>query len=132
MNVIRFSDPDFAGQLRVLASTSSLFDQTIEERTRSILKAVQSQGDAALVEFTERFDGAKLSVGQLAVSTPEFLTASLEADEALRKAMAFAGKNIESFSRKMARVLKLARSSTRFTESESTSLAAPLLWFRPA
>jgi histidinol dehydrogenase len=103
MNVIRFSDPEFAGQLRALASTSSLFDQTIEERTRSILKAVQSQGDAALVEFTERFDGAKLSVEQLAVSTPEFLTASLKADEALRKAIAFAGKNIESFSRKSLR-----------------------------
>jgi histidinol dehydrogenase len=103
MNVIRFTDPDFAGQLRALASTSSLFDQTIEERTRAILNAVQSRGDAALVELTERFDGAKLSVEQLPVSTPEFLTASLKANAALRNAIAFAGKNIESFSRKSLR-----------------------------
>src|SRR5882672_4915493 len=103
MNVIRFTDPGFAGQLRTLASASSLFDQTIEERTRAILDAVQTRGDAALIEFTERFDGAKLSVEQLAVSTPEFLAASLKADEPLREAVAFAGKNIESFSRKSLR-----------------------------
>ena len=103
MNVIRFTDPGFAGQLRTLATASSLFDKTIEERTRAILDAVQSRGDEALVEFTERFDGAKLSVEQLAVSTPEFLAASLKADESLRKAVAFAGKNIETFSRKSLR-----------------------------
>ena len=103
MNVIRFTDPDFAGRLRALTSASSLFDKTIEERTRAILEAVQSRGDSALVEFTEQFDGAKLSVEQLAVSTPEFLAASLKADESLRRAVAFAGKNIESFSRKSLR-----------------------------
>ena len=103
MTVIRFTDPDFAGRLRALTSASSLFDQTIEERTRAILEAVQSRGDSALVEFTERFDGAKLSVEQLAVSTPEFLAASLQADASLRKAVAFAGKNIETFSRKSLR-----------------------------
>ena len=103
MNVIRSTDPDFAGRLSTLASASSLFDKAIEARTRAILDAVQTRGDAALVEFTERFDGAKLSVEQLAVSTPEFLAASLQADASLRKAVAFAGKNIESFSRKSLR-----------------------------
>jgi histidinol dehydrogenase len=103
MNVTRFTDPDFAAQLRALASASSLFDKAIEERTRAILDAVQTRGDKALVEFTERFDAAKLSVEQLAVSTPEFLQASLKADESLRKAVALAGKNIETFSRKSLR-----------------------------
>lgn len=103
MNVIRFTDPDYAGQLRALASASSLFDRAIEERTRAILGAVQARRDEALIEFTERFDGAKLSVEQLAVSTPEFLKASLQADGPLRKAIAFAGKNIESFSLKSLR-----------------------------
>ena len=40
MNVIRFNDPDFAAKLRNLTSASSLFDKTIEERTRAILDAV--------------------------------------------------------------------------------------------
>ncbi len=103
MNVLRFTEPGFVGQVRALTSASSLFDRGIEERTRAILEAVYARGDAALIELTERFDGAKLSVEQLAVSTPEFLDASLQADESLREAVAFAGKNIESFSRKSLR-----------------------------
>ena len=103
MNVIRFTDSNFAGQLRTLTSASSLFDKTIEERTRAILDAVYTRGDAALVEFTERFDGAKLTTDRLAVSTPEFLNASLQADDSLRDAVAVAGRNIELFSRKSLR-----------------------------
>ena len=103
MNVIRFTDSNFAGQLRTLASASSLFDKTIEERTRAILDAVYTRGDAALVEFTEQFDHAKITPEQLAVSTPEFLNASLQADDSLREAVDVAGQNIESFSRKSLR-----------------------------
>ena len=103
MNVIRFSDPDFPERLRVLARHSSLFDKTIEDRTRAILDAVSSRGEIALLEFTERFDGAKLAVDELAVSKAEFLNASLQADSSLREAVVAAGANIELFSRKSLR-----------------------------
>lgn len=103
MNLIRCSDPDFAQRLQALTTASSLFDKTIEERTRAILEAVQTRGDDALLEFTEKFDGAKLTAGQLAVSTSEFMSASLQADGSLREAVAIAGKNIEIFSRKSLR-----------------------------
>ena len=59
MKVIRHSDANFAGKLREVTAASSLFDPEIEQRTRAILDAVQVRGDAALLEFTERFDGAK-------------------------------------------------------------------------
>ena len=65
MNVIRHTDPDFAERLRELAAPSSLFHPLIEERTRAILKAVHERGDDALIELTEKFDGAKLSAEQL-------------------------------------------------------------------
>ena len=103
MNVIRFTDSNFDDQFRQLAAASSLFDETIEGRTRSILDAVQARGDDALLELTERFDGAKLSLAQLPVSKAELLRTSLQADEALRSAVAFASKNIEFFSRKSLR-----------------------------
>ena len=103
MNVIRFTDSNFDDQFRQLAAASSLFDETIEGRTRSILDAVQARGDDALLELTERFDGAKLSLAQLPVGTAELLRTSLQADEALRSAVAFASKNIEFFSRKSLR-----------------------------
>ena len=103
MNVIRHTDPGFAGQLRRVTGASHLFDQGVEERTRAILDAVYAQGDAALVELTERFDGAKLEAGQLAVTQAELMAASLKADETLRAAVEIARKNIEAFSRRSLR-----------------------------
>ncbi|MDB6121062.1 MAG: hisD, partial [Pedosphaera sp.] len=103
MNVIRHTDKDFAERLRQLAAPSSLFDPVIEERARGIVDAVRTRGDAALVELTERFDHAKLTVEQLAVTQAEFLTASFKADDSLRAAVAAASKNIETFSRKALR-----------------------------
>jgi histidinol dehydrogenase len=103
MNVIRFTDKNFPEQLRALTTASSLFDKAIEERARTILDAVYTRGDDALLEFAERFDGAKLTSETLAVTTPEFLNASLQADDGLRQAVAATGKNVELFSRKSLR-----------------------------
>jgi histidinol dehydrogenase len=103
MNVIRFTDSDFSKRLRALTSHCCLFDSTIEERTRTILEAVRNRGDSALLELTERFDGATLSAEELAVSKAEFLNASSQADSSLRHAVAATGKNVELFSRKSLR-----------------------------
>lgn len=103
MNVIRHNEPGFADRLRDLAAASSLFDKTIEERTRGILDAVYTQGDAALLEFTERFDRAKLTAEKLAVTKAELLNCALKADENLRQAIEVSSRNIELFSRKSLR-----------------------------
>jgi len=103
MRIIRHSDADFGEQLRRLAAPSSLFDPTIEERARAILKDVQDRGDAALLELTEKFDGAKLRADQLQVTRAELLTASLKADDALRRAVSEAEKNIAAFAKKSLR-----------------------------
>lgn len=103
MRVIRFTDADFAGQLRRLAAPSSLFDRAIEQRTRAILDGVQARGDDAVLEFTARFDGAKLTADQLAVTQAELMTASLKADDSLRAAVLEAEKNITAFARKSRR-----------------------------
>ena len=103
MNVIRHTDADFFAQIQQLAIASSLFDRGVEERTRAVLEAVFTQGDAALVELTERFDGAKLTPAQFAVTKAELLNASLRADKPFRAAVRFAQKNIELFSRKSLR-----------------------------
>ena len=99
MNVLRHSDADFSARLAALTRASSLFDRTIEERARGIIEAVAERGDAALLEFTARFDGATLTAEQLPVSTAELLEASLQADDALRTAIDTAARNIALFSR---------------------------------
>jgi len=103
MNVARHTDAKFAEQMRELAASSSLFDPGIEHRTRVILEQVQARGDEALLELTERFDGARLSARQLAVTQAELLTASLKAEEALRATVAEAERNIAAFAKKSRR-----------------------------
>jgi len=103
MKVIRHTDANFAAQLREAAAASSLFDAEIENRTRDILHEVYLRGDDALLEFTERFDGAKLTVEQLAVTQAELMAASLKADESLRAAVAEAEANIAGFAKKSKR-----------------------------
>jgi histidinol dehydrogenase len=100
MKVIRYTDKNFPERLRELTAPSSLFDPVIEQRTRAILDAVQSRGDGAVLEFTEKFDGAKLTSDQLAVTQAELMTASLEADDSLRRAVTEAEKNVAHFARK--------------------------------
>lgn len=103
MNVIRQGDKDFDSKLRELTGSSSLFDKTIEERTRAIVEGIYLRGDAALLEFTEKFDGATLTTEQLAVTQAEFMAASLKADDELRDAVALAEKNIAAFAKKSLR-----------------------------
>src|SRR5436190_6901865 len=103
MNVIRHTDTDFSAQLRRVTAATHLFDKGVEERTRAILDAVYTRGDSAILELTERFDGAKLTMEQLAVTQAEFMAASLKADETLRSAVELAHKNIAGFSKRSLR-----------------------------
>jgi len=103
MKVTRYSDADFSDRLRELAAPSSLFDPVIEQRTRTILKAVEDRGDLALLEFTERFDGAKLNLDQLRITRAELMAASLKADAFLRDAVSEAERNISAFAKKSLR-----------------------------
>ena len=103
MKIVRYTDQDFAAQIRQITAAGSLFNEEIERQTRDILQAVFIRGDDALLEFTGKFDGAKLSASQLAVTQAELLAASLKADGPLRQAVAEADKNIADFAKKSLR-----------------------------
>ena len=103
MKIVRHTDKDFSAELREVAADSSLFDAEIEARTKAILHDVFVRGDAAVLEFTEKFDRAKLAAGQLAVTQAELFNASLGADASLRAAVAEAEKNIADFAKKSKR-----------------------------
>ncbi len=103
MKVVRHTDKNFAVMLREAIAPSSLFDAEIERRTRAILDEVLARGDDAVLELTERLDGAKLRAEQLVVTQAELLAASVKADESLRDAVAEAVKNIATFAKKSLR-----------------------------
>ncbi len=118
MRVIRYTDADFAAQLAQVTAASSLFDPVIEQRTRAILDDVAARGDEAVLALTEKFDGAKLSAAQLAVTKEELLAASLKADQSLRAAVAEAEINIANFARKSRRKDWQAKNSHGATVGE--------------
>ena len=103
MKIARHTDKDFSAKLREVAADSSLFDAEIEARTKAILHDVFVRGDDAVLDFTEKFDGAKLSAEQFAVTQAELMAASLKADESLRAAVSEAEKNIAAFAKKSLR-----------------------------
>ena len=103
MKLVRHTDKNYSAKLREAAADSSLFDAEIEQRSKAILHEVFVRGDAAVLEFTEKFDGARLVAEQLAVTQAELFNASLTADESLRAAVAEAEANIAGFAKKSKR-----------------------------
>lgn len=103
MQIVRYRDRDFEMRLAEACGTSSLWDPEVEERTRAIIEAVRERGDAALLELTERFDGARLRAEELAVTGAERMTAALRADEALRRAVREVQRNVQRFARRSRR-----------------------------
>ncbi|MFT4588867.1 MAG: histidinol dehydrogenase [Candidatus Binatia bacterium] len=103
MKTIRYRDKDFEKQLRKVTAPSSLFDRTIEERTRAIVDAVGTRGDAALLEFTEKFDGAKLTAKSIALTEAELAAANKNAGKKLRRAVAVSSRNVTFFAKQSLR-----------------------------
>jgi len=69
--------------------------ETISQIVRDVLVQVKESGDAALREFSARFD--KAQVDNLRVSAEEMQAASDRLNDALKQAMAVAVANIETF-----------------------------------
>lgn len=57
MNRLDTRAPDFTRQFHALHDWDANLDDQVEGRVREIVNAVRDRGDAALREFTERFDG---------------------------------------------------------------------------
>ncbi|SEI63933.1 histidinol dehydrogenase [Pseudomonas linyingensis] len=53
------ADPQFARHLDHLLSWESVSDDAVNQRVLDIIKGVRERGDAALVEYTQRFDGVE-------------------------------------------------------------------------
>ena len=53
------ADPDFPRHLDHLLSWESVSDEAVNQRVLEIIQAVRERGDAAVVEFTRRFDGVE-------------------------------------------------------------------------
>ncbi|MDP6795213.1 MAG: histidinol dehydrogenase [Verrucomicrobiota bacterium] len=103
MNIIRHTDSGFTGKLDKLIAASSLFDPSIEQRTRKIIRDVEQRGNKALIQLTEQFDGAKLSPHQLLITPSELKEGWSSIDPRTRKAIRMAKTNVAFFARQSLR-----------------------------
>jgi len=77
---------------------SAQTDLAIEERVEAILRDVRSRGDAALLEYTQRFDGLTApSVAALEISQPELQAALAAITPAQRSALDAATRRVRDF-----------------------------------
>ena len=103
MNLIRHTDSGFSAKLNKLIAASSLFDPGVEQRALEIIRAVQRRGDKALLHYTEKFDGAKLTPGKLRVGQAELAGAWRATDTRTRKAIRLAKVNVALFAKRSLR-----------------------------
>jgi histidinol dehydrogenase len=78
-------------------------DATLEKQVAEILKRVREEGDEALYQLTEEYDGVDLREGGLKVTPQEWVEAFGKIDKEFLEALREAKKNILSFHEKQKR-----------------------------
>jgi histidinol dehydrogenase len=92
------ADAGFEGALAKLLAFEAAIDATVESDTAAILEAVRSRGDAALLEYTERFDRWQpQSAPELEVPIEAARKALRELASVEREALQFAAARIRSY-----------------------------------
>ncbi|MCF6269341.1 MAG: histidinol dehydrogenase [Melioribacteraceae bacterium] len=92
MELIKYSTTE---ETMKLLNRPVIESRIIQEKVFSIIKAVKTNGDKALKEFSEKFDGVSLT--QLSVVTAEFDGVENRINEKLKLAIEIARKNIFKF-----------------------------------
>lgn len=72
-------------------------DLTAAELVRKIVGDVRKFGDAAVIDYTKKFDGADISAENFLVTAEEFAAAETAADSKIVDALARAAENIRSY-----------------------------------
>jgi len=90
------------GVARMLDRPPAAVDADIHRRVEEIVSGVRDKGDAALLEFTERFDRVALTPGELAVTAGEMEAAEGAVGAATMRALRYAADRIERFHRESA------------------------------
>jgi histidinol dehydrogenase len=91
-----------SGVARLLDRPPATVDAEIHRRVEEIVAAVRDKGDAALLEFTERFDRVTLTARELAVTAEEIGAAEGAVGAATMRALRYAADRIERFHRESA------------------------------
>ena len=111
------SDTQFETQLQALLSWEAACDNDVFETVRDIIHTVRKCGDAALIEYTARFDGLAIaSANNLELPSEHLAAAYDQLDEIQKQALDQAASRIRSYAEHQ----KIA--SWQYTEADGTLL----------
>lgn len=98
-NIFQYSEDKYKEFIEILNKRKSQQNYNVTEDVQLILGKVKAEGDKALLEFTEKFDGVILD--DLEVSEEELEEALSKVDDEFKSILEEAKKNIESYHSKI-------------------------------
>jgi histidinol dehydrogenase len=97
---LRTRDTGFEAAFAALLDAKRETDADVDDAVAAIIDDVRKRGDAALIDYTERFDRVTLSQHQLRLSADEIAGAAAKAPAETVAALQLAAARIESFHRR--------------------------------
>jgi histidinol dehydrogenase len=102
MQVLRPKDRGYAAALKKLNRRATP-DPKVRDVVAGVLDAVAKKGDAAVLEFTEKFGGPRLTASQVYVTPAEVASALAGLDREVAKAILAARTNVRNFAKRSLR-----------------------------
>jgi histidinol dehydrogenase len=102
MRILRHDSPGFRDAIAALnrrAAPAAEVARTVAE----VIAAVREKGDSAVLDYTEKFGGPRLSAGRMRVTPGELRDARKSTPAVAREAIALAHENISAFARRSLR-----------------------------
>jgi histidinol dehydrogenase len=116
------ADADFASHLDHLLSWESVSDESVNQRVLEIIAAVRERGDAALVEYTQRFDGLTVSsMADLILPRERLELALTRITPAQRNALEVAAERVRLYHERQ------KQGSWSYTEADGTVLGQQVM-----
>jgi len=102
MKIIRHTDAQYAEECRRLNRRAEASDK-VREVVASVIADVRARGDAAVIDFTQKFDGATLTSETLRVPQAELEAAWQGLKPEVRQALEASHQNVTAFARQSLR-----------------------------
>ncbi len=102
MRIVRPRDKNYARFVRSLDRRARA-TPAVEKTVRDVIAAVEREGDAALIRYTEKFGGPALTAKELRVPAKELSAAWKTLDAPTKRALSAAHKNIRTFAQRSLR-----------------------------
>jgi histidinol dehydrogenase len=100
LTVVPARGPAFERRLAFLESRGERIAGDVEPRVRAILAAVRRRGDAAVLTYTQRFDGVRLTPRTLEVPAGAMIAAEAALPRDVLRALRLAARRITAFHRR--------------------------------